>query len=399
MLATVPKPTQGETIMKPTLRKIASQPSWLIRNKDVELAVTQLGGHMAPVTFYRAGKSPVQPYYINPWHAEELKIDEPVLRPLRGDFFCMPFGENAEASRGAKHDVHGEPAGGKWTLVSAEAAGDVKTLALSMRTRSPAGKITKRLSLVNGQNIVYVQHTLEGFSERMPLGHHATLAMPQREESVHVATSPIRFGRTNPTLTEDATAGQYQSVAPNRRFRSPSQVQLLWRRPLAGDFTAYPTRKGFGDLVALFNKPMPGRPAWTTATYEDEGFLWFSLKDPAVLPTTLLWVANCGRHDPPWNGRNQCLGLEDICGFFAEGVPESVRANILTKDGIATAIKLSPKRPTVVNYIEGVVKVPRGFTKVSSAEFESGRVTFLSTTGKKAAAAVNHSFLWTGEAR
>ena len=58
----------------------------------------------------------------------------------------------------------------------------------------------------------------------------------------------------------------------------------------------------------------------------DEGFLWFSLKDPAVLPMTMLWMENHGRHFPPWNGRNCCLGLEDLCGYFAGGYAPSVRA-------------------------------------------------------------------------
>ena len=81
------------------VKTIVSQPSWVIRTSDVELAVTQLGGHMAPVTFHRRSAAPVQPYYISPWQGERLKIDEPVLVPLRGDFFCLPFGNNQDAYR------------------------------------------------------------------------------------------------------------------------------------------------------------------------------------------------------------------------------------------------------------------------------------------------------------
>ena len=74
-----------------------------------------------------------------------------------------------------------------------------------------------------------------------------------------------------------------------------------------------------------------------------------------------------------------------------------VRANVLSKDGIATAVKLSPKRPTAVNYIQGVVKVPRGFARVASARFAPGKVTFTSVTGAKVAVPVKHEFLRTGE--
>lgn len=111
--------------MKPSVKTIASQPSWVIRNGQVELAVTQLGGHMAPVTFFRDRSRPIQPYWINPWHAEAKPIDEPVLVPARGDFFCAPFGANAAAFRGEKHPCHGETATARWRLVEFLANGEL----------------------------------------------------------------------------------------------------------------------------------------------------------------------------------------------------------------------------------------------------------------------------------
>ena len=95
--------------MKATVKTIAGQPCWVAANETVELAVTRLGGHMAPVTFYRGTRKPVRPYYISPWQGEGLKIDEPVLVPLRGDFFCMPFGVGG-TYRGEQYAVHGPPA-------------------------------------------------------------------------------------------------------------------------------------------------------------------------------------------------------------------------------------------------------------------------------------------------
>ncbi|MHC4563515.1 MAG: hypothetical protein ACYS8X_12180, partial [Planctomycetota bacterium] len=76
--------------MKPKVTTVASQPAWVIRNANMQLTLTRLGGQMAPVTFYRNTAKPVQPYFISPWQDEGRKLDEPVLRPLRGDFFCAP---------------------------------------------------------------------------------------------------------------------------------------------------------------------------------------------------------------------------------------------------------------------------------------------------------------------
>ena len=83
------------------VRVVHSQKAWVISSDQVELAVTQLGGHMAPVSFFRRDAKPVQPYHITPWQDEKLKVENPVLVPLRGDFFCLPFGGGREPGCGA----------------------------------------------------------------------------------------------------------------------------------------------------------------------------------------------------------------------------------------------------------------------------------------------------------
>jgi hypothetical protein len=383
--------------MKAKRKVIADQPSWVVANRQVELAVTELGGHMAPVRFCRDTGTPVQPYYISPWQGEGLKIPDPVLMPLRGDFFCMPFGAPS-THRGVSHVCHGEPATRKWRLAGVEAKGDVTCLRMTMRTRKLAGKVTKRLSLVAGQNVVYVQHVLEGFSGATSLGHHATLALPEKQGAVRVATAPFRLGMTNPGVVGDPAERQYQSLAVGKHFASLKKVPLLWKEPAFADCTSFPARTGFTDLLGVFPKPSRA-PAWTTATVQEEGFLWFSLKDATVLPATVLWISNRGRHNEPWNGRNRCLGLEEVCGYFADGLADSARKNPLNEAGIPTTIRLSPKQATAVNYIQGVVKVPRGFLCVRTASFEPGAVTFTSVTGKKVTAKVHHEFLKTGKLR
>ena len=381
--------------MKPKRRTIDDRKSWIMANKQVRLAVTKLGGHMAPVRFCRDTKQPVQPYYVSPWQGEGKKIDDPVLVPLRGDFFCLPFGAPSEY-KGVGHCCHGEPATRKWKCKSLTTTGDVTCLTLTMKTKALPGKVTKNLRLIAGQNAVYCQHVLEGYSGRTSLGHHATLAVPEKEGSLRVATGPFRLGMTNPDVVGDPAVGHYQSLALGGRFKKLTEVPLLWKDPAVGDCTSFPTRRGFTDLLGVFAKADAGW-AWTTATVREAGYLWYSLKDPAVLPATLLWISNRGRHSSPWNGRNRCLGLEDVCGYFANGLADSVKKNALNEEGIDTAVRLTPKKPTVVNYIQGVAKVPAGFDCVESAELAPGQVTFTSVTGKKVTTEVCHEFLGSGE--
>jgi hypothetical protein len=88
--------------------------------------------------------------------------------------------------------------------------------------------------------------------------------------------------------------------------------------------------------------------------------------------------------------------LEDVCGYFADGLAPSLKPNLVNKAGFATAVKLSPDKPTVINYIQGVAKIPRGFTNVKTVRFGDDKVTFTSVEGKVVEVAVQHRFLKTG---
>jgi hypothetical protein len=376
-------------------RVIHSQPSWIISTKQVELAVTQTGAHMAPITFFRDSAQPVQPYHISPWQDENLKLDVPLLAVLRGDFFCLPFGGNSDAFRGEKHPPHGEVANGKWRHVETKREGGVTTLRLEFETKARAGRVTKELSLIEGQNVVYSRDVIEAFAGPAPLGHHATLAMPDKEGAFRIATSPFRFGMTNPSLFSNPAKGEYQSFAIGARFTDLAKVPLQFKGVPDADVTRLPERRGFADLLQLCNEP--GEIAWTTATRADEGWLWFALKDPAVLNSTVIWIENRGRHGVPWNGRNNCVGIEDVCAFFADGLAASAQPNALTNEGVKTTLDLRAGQPAAINYIQGVAKVPAGFDVVKSVEFKPGEVVFVSPGGQRVAVPVRHEFLKTGK--
>ncbi|MFZ4647050.1 MAG: hypothetical protein ACOYNP_14955 [Gemmataceae bacterium] len=385
---------------EPGTRTIHSQPSFVVSTPQVELAVTELGGHMAPVTFFRSSAKPVRPYHVSPWQDEKPSaMPAPVLNALRGDFFCMPFGGNSDSLAGEKHPPHGEIVGEKWKYVGTTNSTDVTTLTMSIETRVRRGEVTKELSLVADQNVVYSRHIINGFTGNVPLGHHATLAMPDKEGSVRLASSAFRLGMTYPGIFSDPIQREYQSLLPGARWTTLAKVPVAWKGEPDADLTRLPARQGHADLVQVVNEPWEktNGPAWMTATFTDAGYLWFSLKDADVLNSTVFWIENRGRHGHPWNGRNNCLGLEDVTSFFADGLKASTSDNILNKEGVATSVNLEGTKPKIVYYIQGVVKIPDGFEMVKSLEFAPGEVTFVSTTGKRVTTKVRHTFLKTGK--
>ena len=380
--------------------EVHSQPSFLLSNKTVSLAVTEIGGHMAPVQFYADSDhpGPIEPYYISPWQDEpQTEMPAPVLNSLRGDFFCLPFGGNAEAVNGEIHPPHGEIAGAKWTALSVEELGDITTLTMEFETRVRPGKVTKQLSLHQGHNVVYSKHTIEGFAGRVPLGHHATLAMPEKDGAVHLASSKIRFGMTCPGVFSDPQKREYQALLPGVQWTDLTKVPVQAKDASDADLSRLPGRYGFADLVQLVNDPAGDEPAWMTATYPDAGYVWFSLKDAQVLASTVFWMEYHGRHGHPWNGRNNCLGLEDVTSHFADGLAPSIAENVLSKQGVPTTVDLTKDHPTVVNYIQGVVRVPSGFERVETIQFHSNKIVLLSTTGHTVSAPVQYEFLKSGQ--
>ena len=381
--------------MKARERTILGQPSWIVESDQVELAVTEWGGHMAPVIFFRKSGRPAQPYYISPWQGKNVRTGVPVLDPLRGDFFCMPFGAG-NAYRGEDHSVHGESAGARWTLSGVFRNEKVTELRLRMSTKVRRGRVTKRLFLVDRQNAVYIQHVLEGYEGRMCLSHHATLAVPEQPGSLRVSTGPIRFGMVPPRNVLSNDGPEYYALSPGKRFAAIGRVPTIWMDMPFQDCATHPRSMGFMDLIAIFARP-GATPSWIAAAVPASGYLWYALKDPLVLPQTVFWMDNHGRHAPPWSGGNRCLGLEDGRAYFADGLANSARKNELNAAGIPTVFTLKREKPVLINYIQGVVRIPRSFDRVKSAVFGRDTVRFTAWSGKRVETAVHWNFLYSGE--
>ena len=305
---------------------------------------------------------------------------------LRGDFFCLPFGGNERPYRSERHPPHGETANRPWRMESITREEDRTVLHASLRLRTRRARIDKRITLVDGQTVVYVQHIISGMRGRMPLGHHAMLACPDRERGAFVSTSATLFGATRHDPLEHSTQHRstqrgYSALAAGRRFHTLERVPLAtgdW-----ADLSRYPARRGYDDLVTLVADPtLPF--AWTAVTFPHERYVWFALKDPRVLHQTVMWMSNGGRFYPPWNGRHvNVLGLEEVTAYFDYGLVESVRPNAFTADGIETSITLRSDHPCDVRYIMAVCAVPRTFKDVRSITPTDGGVMLLDSSGRQ----------------
>ena len=228
----------GEVIVVFTMPNILGQPSWAIATPQVRAFVTQTGGHLGPVQF-KLGRRIIEPFSVAPWAKEKLDAKTPpILKVLRGDFFCMPFGGNETPFGKERHPVHGEPANSKWELESLEKEREVTTLHLSLQTKVRRGRVDKRIRLVDGHTALYSQHIISRMNGPMTFGHHAMLRFPDEPGSGAISTSKLLLGRVFPGEFEKPENYGYTSLKPGAEFDSLSQVPTS--NGSTTDLTSYP---------------------------------------------------------------------------------------------------------------------------------------------------------------
>ena len=354
-------------------------PSSKLATEQVELYLTHTGGHLAPVNFHLDGRT-VSPYAISPWVDEEISDDMPnLIKVLRGDFFCFPFG----VSDTLPHP-HGATANNEWSLVSSEG----HKLVMEIEPDDVGGKVTKEVSLKEGQHAIYQKHTITGVEGDFNYGHHPIIEFPEQGGPYAIRTSPFIHGQVYPGAFEDPDNDGFCSLKEGATFSSLSEV------PMADGSTTslaeYPAREGFEDLVLLSAKPQ--NLAWTAVTLD--GYAWISLKNPQQFPSTLFWISNGGRHYQPWNGRHKNrIGIEDVCSYFHEGL-DSSRSNKLPH-GVATTAEFDKDQPTELCHIQMVHTLPEGFGTVENivADSEGKGVRLVDENGQETLAPVDCSFL------
>ncbi len=345
------------------------------------LALTHVGGHLSDVVFTLPDGRRVTPMHTAPWHDEaDLPADlPPVLRVLRGDFLCAPFGASDVIAGDER--AHGAPANGVWREVFR--TDTVLDAVLDEAVMGAA--LTKHVEVRAGEAAVYQRHVFSGGEGRLSVGHHAML---KAHSELQLAFGPRIAAMTPDEPVEMPPAGQSLLLYPQEI------EELTKARTAAGntvDLTRYPGPPGYEDLwvvVADAGKPF----GWTAATCAAEGWVWFGLKNPRVLPATTVWMSNGGRAYAPWNSRHHgVIGLEEVCSYLHLGHAASIADNPLSARGVPTAITLGGE--VIISYIFGVAPAPAGFGAVASITPGGEGILITDADGRSTTAAMDLSFL------
>lgn len=357
--------------------------SFVLDFDRVKLAVTAIGGHMAPVIF-RLGEREVAPYALAPWLPDEVDTELPVLlKNLRGDFLCLPFGAQAEGP------PHGETANFEWTLLEQTD----RSILLHNDPSDVRGSVKKSILLKPGHTALYVEHRIKGVEGAFSYGNHPVLDLSSLPNGGgRVTISPFHWGSVYTSLFSDPADGASQALKPGAVFSDLKAVPQ--DDGGLADLTRYPARPGNDDLVMMASVPVtPERPfAWSAVLFD--GFVWFSLKNPRDFPCTLFWMSNGGRTAEPWNGRHTGrIGVEEVCSHFADGV-EISRQDLLAGVNVPTTREFRRDEPVSLRLIQAVVEVPEGFGAVVEIVPDgAGRVTLTDESGVHVTAPVDWEFV------
>ncbi len=305
------------------------------------LTVQRLGAMLAPVRFDLSDGRSVQPMHIPPWADENLPPDlTPILRGLRGEWPCIPFGADEpqtlsadwQASMGRPSPLppnappHGESSNCVWDWVGAD---DKRLmLHLSYPDDHPIALVEREIVPdPSAPAIDCVLWVMPRADCHLPIGLHPTFTLPTTIGAARISTPDANSIRSYPGSLEpggdifpaDALFDDLHG-APAHSGGQIDASRLPFEAPGEDLLQLVGLQEGH---VALDNLEANYR---VTLTWNAEHF-----------PSLLIWYSNRGRKHAPWNGRHAALGLEPICSAFDLGAGIASADNPIARQGTPTS--------------------------------------------------------------
>lgn len=323
------------------------------------IEVRALGGMLGPVEVTLDDGRTIAPFATAPWVDEPPtdweKTAPPLLKGLRGDWLCLPFGSPGKPRTdldpawldGLDPDLrsqdgaqHGACANAPWTR---EVEGP-NALAFSCAPdiAFPIARLDRRIDVTEGSATIGIETRVTPRTDcTLAWGGHPTFRLPQQPGGFEIAfeADPIKV-LTFPGIFEAGVSrvepAQIVAGLASIPMRDGS-IQSFAALPLAFDTEELLLVIGHGGRIRLTNHVERYRIRMT----------W----DPAIFPSVLLWVSNRGRTYAPWNGRFVGLGVEPVYSAFDLGHAHAMNdRSPLRQLGIPTAMDFKAGEPVATRY-------------------------------------------------
>lgn len=306
------------------------------------LAVQSLGGMLAPILFLLPDGRQVSPMQVAPWGNDPARAGLPgVLRELRGDWPCVPFGFDGprDLTPGWTPDGEGFPGSGlahgvcsntDWEVV--EQTGTQLLLECRYPEDHPVRLVRRRIAPDPRAPAVDIGLEIEVRRPcRLPVGVHPTFRLSPRPGSVAIEPAAYRSIHSFPGDLEPGCA----LFTPGVEFAALTAAPL--REGGTADVSRLPLERDFEELVQI-----AGLAGEVALHYRDEGYRARLTWDASHFPSALIWMSNRGRQAYPWSGRHLAIGIEPVASAFDLGPAIATGTNPLARSGIATALSFHP---------------------------------------------------------
>jgi len=327
---------------------------WTFDWGSVRGEVAALGGMLGPVWFTLSGGHLAQPFAVAPWAddpPEKLNALPPILRQLRGEFPCVPFGV-AEARTDlpdqwmdgldpsmppADEFAHGYSTNHKWHLL--EQTDTTITIGIDYPEDHVVSCLKRRISLDDDLRIKIDLHIEMRCDAALPLGLRPIFALPAQTGAAHLSIPSLQSVRSFPVPVDEASQCKPDETADKlTHIRTKDGVML--------DVTRLPLALETEELLAV--SLTDGDVCLSDI---QNGYAVDLSWDIATFPQCLLWLSNRGRKAYPWHGRFCAIGIEPIAAAFDLGVAHSANRHApFAKSGIATQTMLSASGPFTASY-------------------------------------------------
>lgn len=315
------------------------------------LEMQRLGAMLGPVEFRLPGGRIASPLHVAPWADEpEAAMLPGILRRLRGEWPCVPFGYPMPAdgfppewaavmpSDEVVEDVHGFSANHEWGWLDDD--GRSLRLACDYPAGSPVRRLERTVTPDPDAPAIDLTLTISVREPcRLPLGLHPVFRLPDRPGAVELVPGRFAHVRTHPSTVEPGAS----LFAPNRLV--PSLTAVPTRDGGSIDASRLPLTGSVEELLQL-----DGTDGSFAILDHDAGHRTRLSWDPAIFPSVLLWLSNRGRQGSPWNGRHLAVGIEPVCSPFGLGPATAAADNPIARAGTPTCMALDPAAPLTTRY-------------------------------------------------
>jgi hypothetical protein len=356
----------GQTFLRKSTYEGAE--ALVMSNDKIDLTILTAGGAFADLVL-RDDPEKLSPMW-NPSRMAREAGQPPRQGNSRGHFVCVDgFGPVSAEERAAGLPGHGEAHTQPWEVQLATSQGNVASVAFTVKLPILQEIFTRTVRIVDGENVAYVESTLEnllGFDRPVCWAEHATIGSPFLEPGVTVVDMSAKRARTRP----HAPGSLRHRLASDQDFTWPEAPTMNGGKV---DLRAAPRTSDFTDHTTSLMDPSR-RLQFVTALHPGKRMLLgyvFRREDSPWLQT---W------ENYPANGK-LARGLE--FGTQPFDVP---RREVITNNALfdtPTYRWLPAKSKIESRFLMFYTRTPEGMNRIDDVRLERGQIFIEDRSARK----------------